>query len=132
MSGGGALAARITGFRFSGGSFSSASRLSRDGRKNSRKEVPKSRFYRDCMTTSKYALRANPTSKHALNLLSRRDKTSLAYVVKIMFDPIGVEYHIKFFGYKGLNPTDSVLSIQINIRLCILYYSWLKNLCIHL
>ncbi len=56
MFGGGALAAKIVGFGFSQGSFLSASRLSRDGRKNSRKEVPKSRFYRDWIIISKRAL----------------------------------------------------------------------------
>ena len=42
-----ALAAKIADLECSQGSFLSASRLSRDGRKNSRSEVPKFRFYRD-------------------------------------------------------------------------------------
>ena len=62
---GGALAVKIAGFGFSEGSFLSASRLSRDGRKNSRKEAPKIPVLPGLNSLPEYT--SGTTSKHALS-----------------------------------------------------------------
>ncbi len=82
MFGGGASAAKIADIGFSQGSFLSPSRLSRDGRKNSRKEAPKSRFYRDGIACPNI-LQGLPPNMHLDKRSISNDKGAIRINVRI-------------------------------------------------